>query len=198
MIADDLLIRSYQPSDELQWVRCRVLAFLDSAYYDNVLRAKEKYQNLAIELICQINGQIVGLIDVEYETVVGSVCSNNDNLNGMIWHLAVLPEFRKRGIAGRLLQHAIALVKNQGVTRLEAWTRDDQFVLDWYHRQGFAKKQTYLHVFTENDECDLICDPKIRQLYLCGAFAHYIGDQPETIKKQFARVHECSMYELMI
>lgn len=193
-----MIFRNYQPADELQWVRCRVLSFLDSAYYDDVLRKKERYHNPAVELVCEIKGQIVGLIDIEYETVMGTVCSNKDNLNGMIWHLAVLPEYRKLGIATELLQQAIKTVKKENITRLEAWTRDDQFVLDWYNRQGFSKKDSYLHVFTENDECDVICAPKIRHLYLCTAFSHYTGDDFATIKKQFARVHECSMLELQL
>ena len=41
-------IRPYQPSDEAQWLRCRVLAFLDTAYYDNVCREKEHYSNPSI------------------------------------------------------------------------------------------------------------------------------------------------------
>ena len=31
-------IRDYQIEDETSWVRCRVLSFLDTAYYDIVAR----------------------------------------------------------------------------------------------------------------------------------------------------------------
>ncbi len=47
----DIKIRAYNKEDEMDWVRCRVLSFLDTAYYDNVLREKEKYENPAIELV---------------------------------------------------------------------------------------------------------------------------------------------------
>ncbi len=33
-------IRDYRTSDETSWLRCRVLAFLDTAYYDDVWTAK--------------------------------------------------------------------------------------------------------------------------------------------------------------
>ena len=33
-------IRSYEPEDEAGWLRCRVLAFLDSAFHDDVLYEK--------------------------------------------------------------------------------------------------------------------------------------------------------------
>lgn len=46
-----MIIREYGPEDELGWVRCRVLSFLNTAYFDNVLKEKEKYINPAIELV---------------------------------------------------------------------------------------------------------------------------------------------------
>jgi hypothetical protein len=42
-----------------------LLSFLDTAYYDNILR--EKYENLVIELIAIHADRVVGLIDFEYE-----------------------------------------------------------------------------------------------------------------------------------
>lgn len=75
-------------------MRCRTLSFLDTAYYDNVLREKELYDNPAIELVAQINNQIVGLIDVECEEQVQTVCTGDKGRGGMIWHIAVHPDFQ--------------------------------------------------------------------------------------------------------
>ena len=47
----DYVVRAYRSDDEKQWVRCRTLAFLDTAYFDNVLVAKERYEHPAIELV---------------------------------------------------------------------------------------------------------------------------------------------------
>ena len=79
-----MIIREYRDTDNLQWVRCRVLSFLDSAYFDNVLREKEHYENPSIELVAEDDGRIVGLIDLEYEKEKGTVCSNRNGLGGMI------------------------------------------------------------------------------------------------------------------
>jgi hypothetical protein len=57
-------IRYYNSNEEIGWVRCRTLSFLDNAYFDNVLNKKEKYQNKAIELIAKENGQVVGLLNI--------------------------------------------------------------------------------------------------------------------------------------
>lgn len=70
-----MIIRDYRVNDETGWVRCRTLAFLQTAYFDNVLNKKEYYKNPAIELVAELDGQIVGLIDVEYEKEERSVCS---------------------------------------------------------------------------------------------------------------------------
>ncbi len=64
-------IRQYEEKDEKGWIRCRVLSFLDTAYYDHVLQEKEKFNNPAIELVTVIDGQIVGLLDIEYEAEEG-------------------------------------------------------------------------------------------------------------------------------
>ena len=61
-------VRSYRADDERGWVVCRALSFLDSAFFDDVRRSKEHYEHASIELVAEREGEIVGLIDVEYET----------------------------------------------------------------------------------------------------------------------------------
>ena len=61
-------IRPYTADDETGWVRCRVLSFLDSAYFDDVHREKERYENRAIELVAEMDGSVVGLVDVDLDT----------------------------------------------------------------------------------------------------------------------------------
>lgn len=41
-------IREYHPPDESGWVLCRILSFLDTAYFDNVQQTKE---NIKIRLL---------------------------------------------------------------------------------------------------------------------------------------------------
>lgn len=193
-----MIIREYKDSDNLEWTRCRVLSFLDSAYFDNVLREKEHYTNPSIELVAEVDGKIVGLMDIEYELEKGKVCYYNEKLGSTIWHLAVMPEYRNRGISTELLNKAVTILRSKDIERIEAWTRDDKWVNDWYKNRGFVLKESYLHVYTENDECDEITKSKINKLYICNCFAHYVGENREEIKKKFKRVHECNFYELII
>ncbi|GAA0783029.1 GNAT family N-acetyltransferase [Hathewaya limosa] len=189
-------IREYKKTDELQWVRCRVLSFLDSAYFDDVLREKEHYENPSIELVAEIDNKIVGLIDIEYEIEQGKACYKLDELGGVIWHLAVLPEYRRLGIATTLLNESVLRLKHKGIKKLQAWTRDDGWVNDWYKNKNFEWKESYLHVYMENNECKDIIDTKIEKLFICSCFAHYTGENKEKIKRKFKRVHECNLYEL--
>ncbi|WYP27546.1 GNAT family N-acetyltransferase [Alkalihalobacillus sp. FSL W8-0930] len=185
-------IRLYQPSDEESWLRCRVLAFLDTAYFDNVLKEKEIYENPSIELVAVRDNQVVGLIDVEYEVKEKTVCSRGDGLGGMIWHIAVHPDYRRLGIGNQLLAEAEKLALEKNFNRLEAWTRDDVWVSNWYVQNGFKKVDSYYHVFIDNKEEVSV---KTKGLHFIQGFAHYTGDDIEQISKYYSRVHECNCYE---
>ena len=56
----DVLIRPYVDADERGWLECRVLAFLDSAYYDAVEREKEHYERPSVELVAEVDGRSSG------------------------------------------------------------------------------------------------------------------------------------------
>ncbi|MFS0862557.1 GNAT family N-acetyltransferase [Fredinandcohnia sp. 179-A 10B2 NHS] len=188
-------IRDYQEKDENGWIRCRVLAFLNTAYHDNVLQKKEKYEYPAIELVAEIDNLIVGILDIEVEDNPGQVCSNSETRSGMIWHIAIHPDYQRSGIAASLLKEAEQRLHKQGVHRLEAWTRDDKWVNDWYEKHGFSKGKSYLHVYLEGKEHEEIVESKLPDLKPIYTFAHYTGDQQEEIKAKYQRVHECNMYE---
>lgn len=188
-----MVIREYSSSDEIGWLRCRVLAFLETAYFDNVLRKKEKYENPAIELVAEIDGEIVGLIDVEYELKEGAVCSRGEGLGGMIWHIAVHPDYSRKGIGSQLLLEAEKRAKSIGLNRFEAWTRDDKWVQAWYEKMDFKQVDQYYHIYFDGNESANKLQSNIPALHLVNAFAHYVGDD----MKQFenSRIHECVCYE---
>ncbi|WP_316572752.1 GNAT family N-acetyltransferase [Neobacillus sp. YIM B06451] len=189
-------IRPYRSDDETGWVRCRVLAFLDTAYYENVLREKETYENPAIELVAIENGLVVGLIDVEYEIEERTVCSRGTGLGGMIWHIAIHPDFRRLGIGKQLLLEAEKVAREKGLNRFEAWTRDDDWVNEWYVKNEFQKVDSYLQVYMEGkEEIRQALNISLQGFHLVQAYGHYVGEKKEEIQGRFKRVHECSCYE---
>lgn len=188
-------IRPYRPADERGWLQCRLLSFFGSAYYDDVVREKGTYGRPAIELVADAEGEIVGLIDVECEEEPGTVCEDRPGLGGMIWHLAVHPEHQRRGIAAALLGEAERLARERGLSRFEAWTRDDRHVHAWYESLGFERAFSYLHVYIERDEGLRELDAEGGDLKLVKAFAHYTGDRPDEIRRRYRRVHDCVLFE---
>lgn len=45
----DVIVREYRAEDEQQWLRCRVLSFLNTAYLDHVLRSRALLKGIGIE-----------------------------------------------------------------------------------------------------------------------------------------------------
>ena len=193
----EVVIRPYRDEDERGWLVCRVLSFLDSAFFDDVRQAKEHYEHHAIELVADRGGEIIGLIDVECDDAPGAVCEDRPGLSGMIWHLAVHPEHQRLGVATALLREAEIRARKHGLVRLEAWTRDDPAARTWYESRGFELVERYLHVYIELGEGlrDLfpITSDGIRPVRV---FAHYVDDDRDAIRERFARVHEDVLYEL--
>ena len=194
---EGIVIRPYRDEDERGWVLCRVLSFLDTAFFDDVRPSKEQYTHDSIELVAEREGEIVGLLDAERESEPGTVCESRPGLGGMIWHLAVHPDHQRLGIATALLHEAETRARTHGLERFEAWTRDDAAARSWYESRGFELVAGYLHVYVELDDWlrDLfpITEDGIRPVKL---FAHYLGDDDASMRERFRRVHEDVLYEL--
>ena len=188
-------VRPYRAADEQGWVRCRALSFLGSAYHDDVRADKERYEGPSIELVAHAGGEVVGLIDVELEREPGTVCSEREGLGGMIWNVATHPDHQRRGIATALLREAERLAGPEGIVRFEAWTRDDEHVHAWYRSHGFEPVDSYLHVYVELQDGLRDLFPITEGLRPVKLFAHYVGDERDEIRRRFARVHDCVLFE---
>ncbi len=151
-----MVIREYTKKDELGWLRCRVLSFLDCSYYNDVLTQREIYENDSICLVAEEDGKIIGLIDVEIENEVGSLCVAGKQRGAVIWHLAVLPEYRRMHIAAALWDEAKKQLIGEGIQYCEVWTQEDEPANHWYLAQGFynVKEQNWLRCYARPSKAD--------------------------------------------
>jgi N-acetylglutamate synthase-like GNAT family acetyltransferase len=187
-------VRPYRDADEEGWLRCRVLGFLDTAFHDDVRQTKEHYEGPAIELVAESDGMIVGLLDLELEPASG-VLHDTAARGGVIWHVAVHPDYRRRGIATALVDRAVELAREAGLELVQAWTRDDPWVHDWYEACGFEQRYSYLHVYVRPDDALEEVALRTEGLKPVLAFAHYTGEAREEIRRRFRRVHDDVLYE---
>ena len=50
--------------------------------------------------------------------IIGAIMAGHDGRRGYIYHTAVLPEFRGRGIAKELTEHAMDALANEGINKV--------------------------------------------------------------------------------
>lgn len=80
------------------------------------------------------------------ETVVGVIMSGHDGRRGYIYHTAVLPEYRNRGIAAKLVENAMSAMKNAGINKvaLVVFDRNEGGNAFW-EKMGFAVREDLVY-----------------------------------------------------
>jgi len=92
--------------------------------------------NLEGLLFAEWDGQAVGLVSAHVD-------KNRKEKKGFIQYLAVLPEYRSRGIAKELLGRAIAVLKERGMKVANAWAETDRPICTHlYETFGFKRVRT--------------------------------------------------------
>ncbi len=152
-------IRPYRTEDEAGWVRCRVLSFLDCSYWNDIKREKERYAGPAICLVAEVAGEIVGLLDVEADS---EELTCRDGPGAVLWHLAVLPAYRRLGVARQLWRRAKEELLEWGVTYCEVWTQEDEAANRFYQSEGFrlAADRCWLRCYVSGRACAGVLDAK--------------------------------------
>ena len=57
-------------------------------------------------------------VAVDAGKLVGAVLGGHDGRRGSLWHLAVLPAYRRRNIGRRLVDRAVAVLAGQGIRKI--------------------------------------------------------------------------------
>ncbi|WP_323379814.1 GNAT family N-acetyltransferase [Streptomyces alkaliphilus] len=190
------VLRGYEPADEPSWLRCRVLAFLTTAYHDDVLRARPATPPPGFGLVAVVPA--MHLSGEEREKVLGILDVSVDDDLATIDTVAVHPDHRRRGLGRQLLAEARARLRAAGVPVLDAWTRDDPETLAWYRSQGFVESDHYLHVYANGyadpGEPDRAVRTPASGLRPVAVFAHADLDREAELRRGFRRVHVCRRF----
>lgn len=180
-------IREYHDGDADGWLRCRLLSFFYTSYYDDVAARRTEYEKPSLRLVAVDGDQVVGLLD----TVV-------DGPEATIEVLAVHPDHARRGIGTGLLERCLADPLLAGVATVDAWTREDEPANHWYRRNGFVGAYTYVHVHKEHgdDPTGFESPPGMSQPL--RAFLHAPRELETAMRERFGRVYVCRQYVLRI
>ena len=173
-------IRRYEPADESSWLRCRVLSFLSTCYYDDVLTARPAAP--AVQLVAVEGGFVVGLLDLEIDGDLATIDT-----------VATHPDHQGRGIASSLLAQALAELPGD-VTTVDAWTREDELALAWYRARGFEESDHYLHVCKGWDEPSEGWGSPDGLSAPVTAFCHARLEDEAALRSRFSRVYVCRRF----
>lgn len=191
-----MIIRKYVDSDEQEWLRCRVVSFLDCSYWNDVKTSKEKYDKPCISLVVEENGVIISLIDIEIDSA--DLVYKDKGKGAIIWHLAVLPEFRRLGVAERLWEYAKKELAQHGVCYCELWTQEDIAANTFYQKVGFAldKSQTWILCYTKGNNCKgLLNHAAFGEMYSPEELIfHAPLSEKEELMKICYRINEVRLY----
>jgi ribosomal protein S18 acetylase RimI-like enzyme len=176
-------VRLFRPADEQGWLRCRVVAFLATAYFDDVAPSKPTYDGTeAIELVAVDDEEdVVGILDVTVDAALATIET-----------IAVHPDVARQGVATALIAESTRRLP-AAVEAIDAWTRDDAPANAWYTATGFRETFRYLHVFADDDELsDGFTTPP--HLTAVRGFFHAPIDQEDDLRRRFRRVHVCRRF----
>lgn len=185
-------VRAYTPADETSWLRCRVLAFLDTSFYDAVVPAKPAIEPPGLELVAlDETGAVAALMDTGIEGDLATIDT-----------VAVHPDHRRRGLGRRLLERTEAWARSAGASTLDAWTRDDEDTLAWYRSMGFTESDHYLHVHASHytdpaEPSRAIAEPR-PGLRPITVFLHAPLADESRLRNEFARVHVDRRFSLAL
>lgn len=123
-------IRQFRESDELAVVELWTTVFNYPAPHNNP--AKVIRDKLALQ-------RDLFFVAVEQELVAGTVMGGYDGHRGWIYSLAVLPEFRRRGMATALMNHVEAELRKLGCCKINLQILPGNVgVADFYNGLGYV------------------------------------------------------------
>lgn len=183
-------VRAYTPADQTSWLRCRVLSFLGTAYFDDVQPSKRASALPALDLVVVDGaGSVVGIMDTTVEGELATIAT-----------VAIHPDHRRRGLGRGLLGLTRDQARRAGASTLDAWTRDDEETLRWYRATGFVESDHYLHVYasyyTDRGEPDRAITERRPGLIPMASFSHAALADAARLRSEFARVHVCRRFSL--
>ncbi len=145
-----LTIRSFiQGKDEEVWLKIFNAAYKEyDDFRPSTMEDMEKFEkspnfDATGRFIAEWNGEPVGCVNAYVD-------KKREEKKGFIRTLAVIPEFRRRGIGKTLVEKGIKSLKERGMKCVEAWTEKDRVAcMSLFESMGFQLIRVFSHMRIE-------------------------------------------------
>lgn len=86
------------------------------------------------------------LVAEESDKIIGVILIGNDGRRGYIYHTAVHPDYRKKGIAGKLVNEALTELKIRGINKVALVVFDkNEAGNEFWESQGFTVRDDLVY-----------------------------------------------------
>lgn len=106
------------------------------------------------EEICRYLKRNEGLsvVAVEDGKIIGAVLVGHDGRRGFLHHMAVLPAYRRHGVAKAMAQQALTGLKNEGIDKTHIFVfADNRAGQAFWSSMGFMQREDVLVYSCEHD-----------------------------------------------
>ena len=125
-----MLIRSFQPTDELNVIQLWERAGLTRPWND-------PQKDIQRKLSVQAEWFLIGLLE---DRIIASVMAGFDGHRGQINYLAVDPDYRRDGYGRQLMEHAEKMLAEFGCPKINLMIRKDNLdAIAFYEKIGFVE-----------------------------------------------------------
>ncbi len=119
MIVSPMTMKDYDAMMAL-WQACQGVGLSDADSPQNINRYLER--NPGMSFVAEVDGRLIG-----------AALSGHDGRRGYIHHLAVHPDYRRRGIGKELIKHCLAALAADGIQKchLYVFTKNQDGIRFW-------------------------------------------------------------------
>ena len=78
--------------------------------------------------------------------IIGVIIAGHDGRRGYVYHTAVLPDYRKRGIASRLVEHAMDALDKEGINKVALLVFEkNEIGNSFWEKMGFSDRNDIVY-----------------------------------------------------
>ncbi len=130
---DQIIIRDYKSTDELEWLDLHASVMVDSYAWWIVIHKKPVYKRETIDLVACQNEKIIGF-------VTGEVDSNMSKNNEVfVWEFGVQRDYRGKNIGRMMIEHLHKIMKEKYGMNKSIWYSQDPDSINYYKHIGMKE-----------------------------------------------------------